>query len=561
MACEDDAIETPYASPAPRPPGATARPRLGVVAPEAGEAGPPGLTSAEDFYVPGTQAGGVPALLGSNVCQGCHMVDVPNVAPSSPYNTWSESLMSIAARDPLFFAQLTTANQDAPGVGTYCLRCHAPASVPSGHVTDPTGASLANQDLDGVTCHLCHTMVDPVYVQGSSPAEDAPILLGLKDVPTTYGNAQFVLDPNGLRRGPYTDAKPLHAAIYSPFMRSANLCGTCHDVGNPEVSRQPDGTYRYDTPYTPAPNADPRAQFPLERTYTEWKLSAFASGGVDLGGRFGGAGAGVVSTCQDCHMPRDTGKGCAFADVRTDLARHEFAGASAWVLEIASQADPTGIDPAAMARGEANAVSMLQRAADLAASKQGSNLHVRVTNQSGHKLPTGHIEGRRVWVDVVFRDASQQLVAEMGAWDPSTGAVDASTTTVFEMKVGLSADAAKATGLPEGETSHMSLADVIVKDTRIPPRGFANLPFTVAGAPVVGATYADGQSWADLDYAIPANATSATVTLQYETVTPEYVDALANGNHTDKRGTDLRTLWLATSRDPPIAMAQISVAW
>lgn len=541
-ACDDDVSLAPGHRP---PPTAPAR-SIAMVAPEAG---PSGLTSAEDFYVPGTQAGDVPALLSSSVCQGCHQVDEPSLAPSSPYNTWSESLMSIAARDPLFYAQLTNANQDAPGVGSYCIRCHAPASVPSGHVSDPTGASLTDDDRDGVTCHLCHTMVDPTYVWGFSPGEDAPILLGLKDAPTTYGNAQFVLDPNGLRRGPYTDAKPLHAAIYSPFLRSADLCGTCHEVSNPEVSRRPDATYAYNAPYTTAPNADPLAQFPLERTYTEWKLSAF------------GAGVEPVTTCQDCHMPRDTGKGCAFADVRTDLARHEFAGAAAWVLEIAAQADPAHVDAAAMARGQANAVAMLQRAADLSAQRVGSTLQVRVTNQSGHKLPTGHIEGRRVWVDVVFRDAEQKTLAEMGAWDPATGDVDTDTTTVFEMKVGLSADAAKATGLPAGETSHMALADTIVKDTRIPPRGFANVPFAAAGAGVVGASYADGQNWADLDYAIPATATSAVVTLEYETVTPEYVAALANGNHTDGRGATLQSLWLATNRDPPIAMAQATLAW
>jgi hypothetical protein len=546
-ACDDD-----YLGQAPHEDWNQKPPRVHV------DAGTSPLTSSADFYVPGTQSKGVPRLLGAQVCQSCHMTGDPSTSPA-PYDTWSASLMSIAARDPLFFAQLTTANQDAPGVGTYCLRCHAPAAIPSGHADDPTGASLRDEDLDGVTCHLCHSMIDPNYVEGTSPIEDVYTLSKLADVPTTYGNAQFVLDLNGLRRGPYTDAKAMHPVIVAPFIESSNLCGTCHDVGNPALSRQADGTYKYNAPYERSPSADPHAQFPLERTYTEWKLSAFASGGVDMGGRFGGQGATVVSTCQDCHMPIDTGRGCAFGDVRTDLARHDFSGAASWVLEIAQLADST-LDPSAIARGRANAESMLKRAADITLTKDGGTLHVRVTNQSGHKLPTGHIEGRRMWVDVVFFNSTNAPVEEIGAWDPNTGNVDAKAT-IFEMKLGLSADAAKATGLPEGETAHMSLADVITKDTRIPPRGYVASTFAMYGAPVVGAPYADGQNWADLDYAIPPNTTRATATLVYETVTPEYVHGLKNGNHTDQRGAQLELLWRATDRDPPIPMAQATMTW
>ncbi len=129
------------------------------------------------------------------------------------------------------------------------------------------------------------------------------------------------------------------------------------------------------------------------------------------------------------------------------------------------------------------------------------------------------------------------------------------------MKVGLSPQAAQATGLPAGETSHMSLADVIVKDNRIPPAGFANVAFTAAGSPAVGASYADGQNFAEVDFAIPAGAASASVTLEYETVTPDYVGGLASSNHTEQRGEILRVLWLATGRDPPIAMATTTLSF
>src|SRR5690606_41085326 len=41
-----------------------------------------------------------------------------------PYKTWVASMMGQAARDPLFYAGVTIANQDAAGAGEYCIRCH-----------------------------------------------------------------------------------------------------------------------------------------------------------------------------------------------------------------------------------------------------------------------------------------------------------------------------------------------------------------------------------------------------------------------------------------------------
>jgi hypothetical protein len=506
----------------------------------------------EDFHVPGTQMGDVQltSFMRPWDCAACH--GASNM-PAAPTPTWSTSLMSVAGRDPLFFAQLTTANQDVPGVGYYCLRCHVPMSIVTGHAADPTGDSLTDFDKDGVTCHFCHALVDPVTHDGA-PDGDAPILASLADRPASYGNSQFVLDPKGLRRGPYRDAGALHPYTGSPFHRSADLCGTCHDVGNVAVDRV-DGGYGYNAPKQRAANANPTAQFPLERTYSEWKLSAFGRGGVDMGGRFGGPGAKVVSTCEDCHMPREEAKGCVFEPPRIDLARHDFAGASAWVLDIVSLREGTKVDQPALARGHVNAVSMLQRAATLTLERAGTDVRVRVQNESGHKLPTGHIEGRRVFLNVIFTDAQEKVLAEHGGWSPMTGDLTGLPTTVFEMIIGLTAEAAKQTGLPPGPTTHMSLADVVVKDNRIPPRGFTVAAYEAVGAGAVPSTYADGENWAEVPFSVPKGATHVKARLLYQTVTREYVEALVNGNKTNGWGKELESLWLQTDRDPPITMA------
>lgn len=507
----------------------------------------------EDFHLSGTQIGDIPPgnFFDSQNCSACHgNFDSAN----EPYFTWKGSLMGNAGRDPLFFAQMTTANQDVANVGYFCMRCHVPMSFVTGHAYQPDGSTLNSSDRDGVSCHFCHAMVDPIYQAGVSPPADLAILNALDDVPDYYGNAMFVLDPTGTRRGPYTDATPMHTFYPSPFFRSSDMCGTCHDVGNVALTRQPNGTYSYNALNQQTPDENLHTQFPLERTYTEWKLSQFANGGVDMGGRFGGQGVTTVSSCQDCHMPKTTAQGCFFGPTRTDLSRHDFAGASSWVLDIIAlnYADDPNVNLAALAAGSAKAVDMVQRSATIEVNQACGVLHVRVVNETGHKLPTGHIEGRRVWINVQFLDETDALIGEYGEYDMAEAELHESSTRVYEMKIGLSPAASAATGLPAGETTHMSLADTIVKDSRIPPRGFNNAAYAEAGAPVVATTYADGQYWDDAYFNIPPGTVSANATVYYQTVTRHYIEALREGNTTDQWGNILHSLWERTNKGAPV---------
>lgn len=509
----------------------------------------------EDFRLSGTQIGDVgPHIIHSSItCAMCHG-DFD--ARQDPYAAWSGSKMAQAGRNPLFYAQMALANQDVANVGTFCMRCHVPMSFVSGHAADPSGDSLTDVDRDGVSCHLCHAMVDPVYVPGVSPPEDEAALASLADVPQHYGNAMFALDPLGRRRGVRADGAAAHEIIYSPFHRSGSMCGTCHDVGNVAISREPDGTYRYNALNERVPDEDPHAQFPLERTYTEWKLSAFADGGVDMGGRFGGVGVTVVSSCQDCHMPRVAAQACFFGPERPDHALHDFAGAGASVLEIIAlyYADDPLLDPNAIEVGIERAISMLERAASLDLAQECGTLRARVINETGHKLPTGHIEGRRVWVNARFYDQSGALLREYGAYDADEAVLDGYSTRVYEMHVGLSEYAASVTGLPAGKTMRMALADTVVKDNRIPPRGFNNAAFETGGAPVVAAHYADGQYWDDVHFAIPQGAASAEVNVYYQNMPRWYIEYLRDANVTNHWGQTLYDLWEATGKGAPNRM-------
>ena len=514
-----------------------------------------------DFHLSGTQVGDAhaDAFQTPQQCAACHS---ETGTSADPYASWKGSLMANGGRDPLFFAQLATANQDVANVGYFCLRCHVPMAVVSGNVLVADGSTLSERDRDGVDCHFCHAMVDPRYQAGSSPPRDAEVLAALESIPAHTGNAMFVLDPDGVRRGPRTDAEPSHELLVSPYHRSSDLCGTCHDVGNVAVSRQTDGSYRYNALDTPPESEDLASHFPLERTYTEWKLSAFADGGVDMGGRFGGEGGGVVSSCQDCHMPVRAGQACRFGPERSDLRSHDFAGASSWVLDIIGRyyIDDPAVDQDALAVGMAAADDMLARAASLDLLQDaGGVLRARVINETGHKLPTGHIEGRRAWVQVRLRDAQGNLLREYGAYDADTAELDETDTPVYEMAVGLSEGAAAATGNTPGRTTHMALADTIVKDSRIPPRGFHNADYAAAGAPTVGHAYADGQYWDDARFWIPAGTVRAEVAVLYQTVTRHYIEALRDANYSDHWGQTLHDLWEQSGRAAPITMASATI--
>jgi len=509
-----------------------------------------------DFHAPGSQVGDlVPAtFLDSNDCAACHSTkDATWIEPSLPFDTWKGSLMAQAGRDPLFFAQMALAEQDVTSVGYYCLRCHVPNAVISGHANVTDGSALDEFDMAGVTCHFCHSMVDPIFKEGISPWQDEEILANLADKPNHYANAMFVLDPKGSRRGAREESMALHERIYSPFHKSSSMCGTCHDVGNLATTRQPDGSYRYNAVGEAHPTGDPWHQFPLERTYTEWKLSTFATTGVDMDGRFGGEGVTVVSSCQDCHMPRASAPACIYTPEHPDLARHDFAGAAVGVLEMIKihYAGHPDVDPDAIDAAKQRSEDMLARSASLELEQIGASLRARVINECGHKLPTGHIEGRRVWVNVRMLDAVGAIVQEFGHYDLVEAELDVASTEVYEMHVGLSEEAAKLTGLPAGETAHMALADSIVKDNRIPPRGFNNAAFEVGGAPVVAHTYADGQHWDDNWFPIPSGTASVEVAVYYQNLPRHYIEHLRDHNTSNHWGDTLHDLWQKSGRGEP----------
>ncbi|MGD9690714.1 MAG: multiheme c-type cytochrome [Phycisphaerales bacterium] len=546
-------------------------------------------TTINDFYLRGTQPTppfieGEPnpamrELLEPAFCAACHG---EYAEAEEPYARWQHSMMGQAFRDPVFRAAFSIAQQDAPGSGDTCLRCHAPAGWIQDRNVPSDGSALNAFDKDGVTCHACHRMVDPIYRPGISPVFDQGVLEALgADAPDGNNSNSYVIDPKDRRRGPF-DISPQepHPWLQSPFHTDSSMCASCHDTSNPAFMRQPDGSYAptgYDAPH---PTLDKYDMFPEQRTYSEWLASDFADGQVDLGSnRFGGqvivegqvVPRTTYSSCQDCHMPTTTGTGCnpfIGGPVRTNLPQHNFNGANTWVLNAVNNLYDSSehhMVPDLLADSIARNVAMLQQASDLELTQVGSQVVARVINQTGHKLPTGYPEGRRMWVNVRFFDGSDMLIAERGHYDSGAATLTVSDTKVYETEHGFDQVVATATGRTPGPSFHLALNNYIEFDNRIPPRGFTLAEFESVQAQPVGYVYADGQYWDDTAYDIPAGAARAEVRVFFQTSSREYMEFLRDEDTTipfDREipwGTLAYQQWELLGRSAPVEMDFASI--
>ena len=490
-------------------------------------------------FLPGTQPeeGGI-EFAKVQQCLMCHSKTANGEA--DPFFSWQGGMMAQAARDPVFRAALAVANQDIPGVGEYCLRCHTPRGWMEGRSLAADGSSLNSEDMHGVACDVCHRFVDPLSDEAAKLVEH---------VPPGYGNAMMVADTANVVRGPYADtsgAMP-HRTMKSDYHASSSLCATCHDVSNPiladDVSKQPPHTYGV-----------------IERTYSEWSLSDFAKEGSE-------------GTCQSCHYPAVEGGGQASrfnSPHRDHFVMHGPVGGSTWVQEITGKLWQTiDVDRKALDAGRERARKLLRTAASLDVSfPQPGQAILRITNLTGHKLPTGYPEGRRMWVNVRCLNAAGKVIDEIGRYgekqDTLSGKavtvptlLDEQRTRVYENLPGMSSEQAAKHGKQPGKSFHFVLNDVIVKDNRIPPRGFTNAAFAEHLCQPIGATYADGQDWDDVPLELPEGVATIEVRLMYQSVSWEYIKFLAEENRTDDWGRRLFEVWTQTGHCPPEAIAEL----
>ncbi|MCP3981253.1 MAG: hypothetical protein GY716_18285 [bacterium] len=542
-----------------------------------------GLAWASPLTDQGTQPGLTYPIQASNSCKGCHA----NYDPSEnlePWNTWTGSMMAQATRDPLFWAALDVANNDVPGVGDFCLRCHTPNAWLAGRSEPPDGTvdgcmldgkidDPNASDFEGVSCHMCHRMMENT----SPPAGEDPLY---------FENGQYWLDDTDCggqgqpcRRGPYDYiaeglTPPPHLWEHSPYHEGSGLCGNCHNVTNPVENLIIAGV-------------DQGIAFPIERTYKEWQQSLYSiPDGLN------------PKTCQNCHMPDATANpsnACVQMsnDHNGDMPIHEFAGGNSWIPEVLRNAYPDLNMDAELAASRDAALDMLQNQSatvDVTAPLfvvDGSSMNatVKVTNLTGHKLPTGYPEGRRMWLNVEARDGDGVLFWESGAYDTLTGELASDVQLkVYQTKPGVwnlnstnECDTADGVGDP---IFHFVKNNCIKLDNRIPPLGFTG--GSDLETQPVGYTYPETFSgsgilvnYDETDYTIfVPSGTKTPVTvhayLRYQTASKDYVEFLLdeandNGFADDciernsglpgkTRAEVLYDFWTAYGRSAPVEM-------
>jgi hypothetical protein len=275
-----------------------------------------------------------------------------------------------------------------------------------------------------------------------------------------------------------------------------------------------------------------------------------------------------VSSCIDCHMMDVTGKGCnkPNAPTRNDLAMHDLTGGNTFVPLLAKEQFSSLVDADAIDAGIIRARYMLQNAATMNISgsiaETGFDIEVKIINETGHKLPSGYPEGRRMWINVEAYDINNNLVFESGAYDYATAILNTNGAKIYEAKLGMSqdiADLANANGngtYTAGESFHFALNNMVVKDNRIPPRGFTNANFEAIQAAPVGYSYEDGDYHDETYYNVPENTYRVEVKLLYQTTSKEYIEFLRDKNVTDTKGQILYNLWVNNGKSTPEVMLE-----
>ena len=244
---------------------------------------------------------------------------------------------------------------------------------------------------------------------------------------------------------------------------------------------------------------------------------------------------------------------------RPTPSRHAFVGGNVWGLDAvraaAAPGELSGLD-AAFAASRAAALENLATAADLQLLLPAGaipvetdvEVKVRVFNRTGHKLPTGYADGRRVFLEL---RVGGQVVS--GGYDADAGVLlPDPQLAVFEAVHARS----------DGGLDHLALHDTILKDTRIEPLGFRPDEDT---APV-GISFlrdSDGGAMGAVEWtyrlrvpasALDAGSTTVEARLFHQATTREYVEALAAANLTDGRGDTLQAIWEGTGRAAPVLM-------
>ena len=394
---------------------------------------------------------------------------------------WSATLMANSARDPYWLAKVASEIQRNPDLAAViedkCTRCHAPMANVQAQIdgAPPTllGSGFVSPAnpyhdaaMDGVSCTLCH-QIEPDATLGTPEGTSGGFVI---DAATPKPDRAAYGPYGGPRINPMRNESGF-VPLESAHMADSALCGSCHDLRTPVFDS--DGSLV---------STGPEDEFPEQMIYSEWRHSDY------------GPGRPLEQSCQSCHMAQTDGVPLSFRprslQPRDDFHRHGFYGGNTRILALLD-ANRDRLDaPEADYAGAIEATrATLARAAEIALASASVEdgalvLRVRVTNRTGHKLPSG-FPSRQVYIHLRVSDAEGRVVFESGGEDAQGGIVRRTVpmdpARTFEPHHGEITDADQVQIYESvmrdaaGDLTHTLLeAAGYLKDNRLLPAGFDN---------------------------------------------------------------------------------------
>ena len=225
-------------------------------------------------------------------CGHCH---------KEAYHQWRQTAHANAFRAPWYLKNVNMLI-DEKGVqySRHCEGCHNPVALLSGDLSQGMPKERPFED-EGVTCSTCHSM------QSTDATGTGSYVMGIPAV---------LVDENGAPvTRPVSDAEilahlDLHSkAVMRPFYKTAEFCAACHKAAIPAALDD----YKWLRAFT---------------VYDEWQGASFTKQSPLPFYR-----KDAVSTCQTCHMPRETMTGDADDPGAKDgkLVSHRWLGGNSLI--------------------------------------------------------------------------------------------------------------------------------------------------------------------------------------------------------------------------------------
>jgi len=481
--------------------------------------------------MPGTQIGDVAPFDSVQACQSCH----PKI-----YNEWRGSMHGMLTRDPLYWSALAISSKFDILRSDWCARCHGPVSWLEGRA-QPNGEEYRRKDFFETNCDFCHRMVDAMHPDSSALYD---MQMG---PPRGYGNAQYIIQSlPDRKRGSRSNKNSPHKTFRDTFLKQSAFCGVCHDQSNPYAA-DPTAHNVFQASHTYGP---------AQRTYSEWLLSWFAQ-------------QGEAGTCQTCHMPKVMSENSLNGRMYFDVAQHYFTGANTFLPKIIPYFLDVfpDVDTVALKKGVERSRKLLRESSvfEISAGRVNDSVRVlvRITNTTGHKLPTG-VSARKMWIAVYGFSEYGDTIFRSGFFNKASGELlEDAQLKLYQVKLGISQTASALFSIPAGPSGFAALNDSVYFDNRIPPRGFSYSAFRERMAEPVGYHYDDGAYWDVTSYAMPKEVVKVSAQLLYQPITKSTIEFLRDeniGNEFDFNNLGQRTYdaWLATGKGVVEVMSEDS---